>query len=279
MPVFSTPHPILVTLDAQYANARFVASDRTDTRVTVLGHGEDDPGPARIDFLGGELVVRGEQRRRLGWALDWLRGGEPLDLEIALPVGSRVHARVAMGDLRCEGTLGECRLDTRFGTIRVDTAGPLQASTSYGEVHVDRATGDAAVSTRGGEIRVGTVDGVATIRNDYGETRVGEVTGDLRIDGLHGEIRVDRADAGVVARTAYGGIRLGDVARGNVELSTTSGELEIGVRAGSAAWLDLASTTGRVRNSLRVRDGPDGFTDTVEIRARTHDGDIHVRRA
>lgn len=279
MPVFPTPHPILVTLEAQHADARFVASERADTRVTVRGHDEDDPGAARIEFSGGELVVRGARQRRLGWAMDLLRGGEPLDLEIALPAGSRVHAKVAMGGLRCEGPLGECRLDTRFGDIRVDSGGPLQLTTAYGEVHVGHATGDAEVSTRGGGIRVGTVDGAAVIRNDYGETRVGAVTGDLRIDGLHGEIRVDRAEAGVVARTAYGGVRLGDVARGGIELSTTSGELEVGVRAGTAAWLDLVSTAGRVRSSLRPREGPDGFTDTVEIRARTHDGDIHVHRA
>ena len=70
-----------------------------------------------------------------------------------------------------------------------------------------------------------------------------------------------------------------EVVRGTVELTTTSGVLEVGIRAGTAAWLDVSSTSGKVRNSLDARDNPDGFTETVEIHAHTDSGDIVVRRA
>lgn len=277
MPTFETPGPIAVTLDVPHGSVRIVASERGDTRVTVGG--ADSAPKVRIEFAGGRLLVKGPPQRPLGRALDWLRGNEPLDVEIGLPAGSSVHATVSMGDYRCEGPLGECRLLTNYGDIRFDEGGPVQLITRYGEIHVERAVGHAELSTVAGDVRVGGIDGSAAIKNNYGETRVGEVTGELRVEGLYGEVRVDRAHAGVAARTAYGSVRIKEVTRGAIELTTTSGELEIGIRAGTAAWLDVSSTTGRVRNSLDTHDSADGFVDTVEIHARTSGGDILIRRA
>lgn len=280
MPTFETPEPIVVTLDVPHGSVRIVASARSDTRVTVFGEQPSDTASkVRIEFMGGQLLVKGPQRRRFSWALDWLRGSEATDVEIELPAGSQVNAKLSMGDHRCEGPLGECRLFTSYGDIRFGEGGPAQLQTSYGEIDVDHAIGHAELFTSYGDIRVGKIDGSATIKNNYGETRVGEVAGELRIEGLYGEVRVDRAHAGVAARTAYGSVRIKEVMRGVIDLTTTSGELEVGVRAGTAAWLDVSSTSGRVRNSLDSHDGPQGFADTVEIRARCSDGDILIRRA
>lgn len=280
MPTFETPGPILVTLDLPHGSVRVLASDRADTCVTVAGDGDTDGEPtALVEFADGELLVKGPGPRRFGWALDRLRGGPSLDVHIELPAGSRLNGALAMGNFRCEGRLGECTLVTRYGDIRFDEGGPLQLATKYGDVHLDHALGHADLSTGAGDVRARALDGTAAVKNNYGETRVGEVTGDLRVAGLYGEVRVDRAGAGVEARTAYGSVRINDVARGVVDLATTSGELEIGVREGSAAWLDVSTASGRIRTSLDAHDSPDGFADTVEIRARTHDGDIVVRRA
>ncbi len=280
MPTFPTPEPIVATLDVPHGSVRIVASERSDTRVTVLGDGAaGTESKVRIEFVGGELLVKGPRQRPLGRALDWLCGSEAVDVEIELPAGSRVNSKVSMGEYRCEGLLGECRLVTNYGDIRFDEGGPVQLITRYGEIQVDRAVGHAELATVAGDIRVGEIDGSAAIKNNYGETRVGEVTGDLRVEGLYGEVRVDRAHAGVAARTAYGSVRIKEVTRGAIDLATTSGELEIGIQAGTAAWLDVSSTSGKIRNSLDTRTSPDGFADTVEIRARSSDGDILIRRA
>lgn len=278
MPTFDTPGPVLVTLDLPHAGVRIVASERGDTHVSVGGT-DEAAAAVRVALVGGQLLVKGPLPRPLGWALDWLRGGEPLDVEIGLPAGSRVDAQVTSGDYRTEGPLGECRLVTGYGDIRLEEGGPVQLTSRYGEIQVGRATGHAELSTSAGDVRVGEVDGTAGITSSYGEVRVGTVTGDLAVKGLYGEIRVDHAHAGVSARTAYGSVRIEEVVRGSVELTTSSGELQVGVRAGTAAWLDAHSAAGRVRNSLDVHDSADGFVDTVEIRARTSDGDILVRRA
>ena len=45
----------------------------------------------------------------------------------------------------------------------------------------------------------------------------------------------------------------------------------------SAAWLDVRSTAGGVHNALDAADAP-GAAETLEVRARTHLGDIVIAR-
>ncbi len=56
------------------------------------------------------------------------------------------------------------------------------------------------------------------------------------------------------------------------------GSIEVGVPEGTAAFLDVASQHGAVRNRLTATDGPVDDEVTAEIRAETGYGDIVVRR-
>jgi hypothetical protein len=51
------------------------------------------------------------------------------------------------------------------------------------------------------------------------------------------------------------------------------------VRPATAAWLDVASASGRVRNLLDAADSPGETERAVHIRARTAHGNVVVRRA
>lgn len=72
---------------------------------------------------------------------------------------------------------------------------------------------------------------------------------------------------------------MGDVARGTVQLETSYGAIDIGIREGTAAWLDAGSGNGQVRNTLTASDSPEKSEETVEVRARTKFGNIDIRRA
>jgi DUF4097 and DUF4098 domain-containing protein YvlB len=137
----------------------------------------------------------------------------------------------------------------------------------------------ARVTTSSGKVRLGEVDGTTEIKNSSGECWIGESTGDIRVNTATGDITVDRALASVTARTAHGSIRIGEVVRGSIGLQTSYGGIEVGVRRGTAAWLDLSSRNGRVQNALDATDGPAQNDDTVEVRANTSYGDIMIRRA
>jgi hypothetical protein len=89
---------------------------------------------------------------------------------------------------------------------------------------------------------------------------------------------VDQARAGVVAKSAHGNIRLGEVVSGSVVLETRVGDVEVGIREGTAAWLDVNTSVGNVHNALDAAEAPEPSAPTVEVRARTSFGDVLIRR-
>jgi DUF4097 and DUF4098 domain-containing protein YvlB len=144
---------------------------------------------------------------------------------------------------------------------------------------VARAVGHADVTSSSGKIWIGAIDGTALVKTSNGDITLGAVTGDVRLNTANGDITVERALAAVAAKTAYGNVRIGEVVCGSVELETAFGEVELGVREGTAAWLDVSSQSGSVRSDLDAADEPGPSDETVEVRARTAYGDIVIRRA
>jgi DUF4097 and DUF4098 domain-containing protein YvlB len=181
--------------------------------------------------------------------------------------------------IRGTGRLGDCRVKTSTGEIQLDETGTLDLSTGAGAVTVDRVTGHAEVGTGSGRVRLNELDGTAVVKNSNGDSWIGEVTGDLRANSSNGGIVVDRAHAGVTARTANGDVRVGEVTRGLAVLKTGFGEIEIGIRPGTAARLDVSTSFGRVHNHLDAAERPEPSDETVDVRAHSGYGDIVIGRS
>jgi hypothetical protein len=281
MPVFATPEPISATIELSVGELRLVAGDRADTVVEVRPSDESDESDVqaaqqtRVEYANGTLTVRGPKSR----PFDFSRKTRSIVVQVELPAGSAVQGEVAVGDVLGTGTLGDCRFKSSVGHVRLDRTGQLRVTTT-GHVTVDATAGDAEVSTGSGRVHLGEVGGAAVVKNANGIIDVGSVAGQLRARTANGDISVERAAAGVDAKTSNGTIRVGEVARDSVTLDTAAGDLEIGVAAGTAAWLDLKTGHGRVRNALETTgQGPSKSEETVEVRARTSFGDITVRRS
>jgi DUF4097 and DUF4098 domain-containing protein YvlB len=281
MPTFDTPRPIFARLALGFvvANVRVTASEHADTEVDVRPLDDTSKADLRVaeqtkvDYTDGRLEVRAPMRASV------MRQTGVIDVTVALPEGSDLRVEAGMGEIICEGVLGDCRLKTGYGDVRLDQARTASVRSAGGDITVGEVDGCTEISAGNGAVDVGRIGGSATVKNSNGATRIGEVTGDLTLNGANGAIAVDRAHAGVTAKTANGSIRIGEVARGTVGLQTAAGSVEIGVRPGTAAWLDLDTTAGRVRNELTEATGPDEADETVEVRARTHVGDIVVHYA
>jgi hypothetical protein len=99
------------------------------------------------------------------------------------------------------------------------------------------------------------------------------------VNAANGRISVDQANAAVSAKTAFGDVRLGEVARGAVLAQSGFGKVEVGVRHGIAAWLDLDTRFGNVVSDLEAAEPPAPGDEAVEVRARTSYGDVVIRRA
>ncbi|MEV0320667.1 DUF4097 family beta strand repeat-containing protein [Streptomyces sp. NPDC050658] len=279
MTSFSTPTPITAIVTIESGALRITAGDVTETvvdvRPTSAAREEDVRAAERtqVEFADGELRVKGPKQRSP------FAKNASVDVEIRLPAGSRLDASAAMANLSATGPLGACAYKTSCGDIQVADASSARLSTGYGEVAVDRVEGAAEITTGSGDVRVGEIGGAATIANSNGSTKLGEVRGELRVKSSNGAIAVGLAGADVDARTANGSIRLAEVVRGTVTMESAAGELEVGVREGTAAWLDVRSRAGALRQSLGSTAGPDSTDETVQVRGRTGLGDIVIRRA
>jgi DUF4097 and DUF4098 domain-containing protein YvlB len=264
MPTFDTPEPISVTVEFGVGDLRIVASDRTDTMVEVR------------PSAGARLLIKAPK----SWRQYTFRGGgESVDVQVELPAGSQLRGETGVAALRCRGRLGECRFKTGVGDIQLERAGAVQLRTGVGDITVERAGGDTELTTGSGSVRVDGIDGAAVVKNSNGDTWIGRVTGDLRVNAANGRISVDQAGATVAAKSANGDVRLGEVAHGAVLAETAMGKVEIGIRDGVAAWLDLHTRFGNVRNDLDATARPEPGEDAVEVRARTAFGDITIRRS
>ncbi|MFD8071069.1 DUF4097 domain-containing protein [Streptomyces sp. NPDC059718] len=278
MPSFDTPEPISVTAHVGAGSIRFTAGDRPDTVVEVLPR---DPkrdkdvraaGQTEVSYANGALTVRTKERYLIG-------PSGAVDVTVELPTGSRVNVTGSWTQVLGEGRLGEVRVKTSSNDVRFDTTGPLQLTASHGSITVDRIEGTAEITTSSGSLRVGTLDGPAVLKNSHGTTTVGAALGELRVRGAHGNVDVERAESSVTATVAHGNLRVAEVARGTVQLETSYGAIEVGVREGTAAWLDVSSERGQVRNTLTASGTPEATEDTVEVHARTRWGNIDIRRA
>ncbi|MEE1943297.1 DUF4097 family beta strand repeat-containing protein [Streptomyces sp. TRM 70361] len=278
MPSFDTPEPISVTAYVYAGSIRFTAGDRLDTVVEVRPFDPQKDLDVRaadqteVACANGVLTVTTPKANLLG------RGGA-VDVTVEVPTGSDVDVTGAGANVIGEGRLGEVRVKTSSGDVRLDTTGPLRLKVPHASSTVDRVEGMAEITSSTGNVRVGLVDGPAVLKNSHGTTTVGAVTGELRVSGAHGGIDIARAEASVVGTTTHGPLRVAEVARGDVRLETSNGSIEVGVREGTAAWLDVSSNRGQVRNTLAASEAPERTEDTVRIRARTNWGNIDVLRA
>ena len=139
MPDFQTrtPGPISVTLELGTGDVRIAASDRTGTVVEVRPSNEADESDGkaakqvRVDYAGGMLRVTGPKPG----AFDFSRKTRSVDVSIELPSDSQVSLDTLVGDVRCAGRLGECRLKTSAGSFWLEQTGPLRLNTGHGHVH------------------------------------------------------------------------------------------------------------------------------------------------
>jgi hypothetical protein len=280
MPTFDTPGPITATIDVVVGAVRISAGNAgaavVDVRPSDASNEEDVKAAeqTRAEYANEQLLVRSPKLR------SWLprsRGGS-VDVTVQLPAGSEVRGAGQLTDFDCDGSLGDCRIKTGIGQINVDQAEALSVKSGIGDISVDRATGHAEVTTGSGDVRVRELAASAAIKNSNGDTWVGAAGGDLRIKAANGNIAVDLAKATVGARSANGDVRLGEAVRDSVVLETHLGDVEVGIRDGTAAWLDVRAAAGKVLNALQSADAPERSAESVQVRARTSAGNVVIRR-
>ncbi len=262
MTTFHTPEPITAVVQVVAGAVRLTATDRDDTVVDVRPR---DPERAsdvraaeqtRVDYHNGTLVVTAGRK-----VLSLGRGGA-VRVDIALPTGSRLDLSSASADVDADGVYSDCRFASASGSVRVATV--------TGNLKADTASGDIAAGDVAGNARIATASGDAAIDRIEGDVKFQAASGNLTIGTLRGHVKHQAASGSVTVAAAV---------TGALHAQTGSGEVEVGVPAGTAARLELKTHSGTVDNGLQSSDGPAVGDETFVVHARTGSGDISIRRA
>jgi Putative adhesin len=281
MPTYNTPAPIDLAINIQVGRIEVVASDRTDTVVTVSPSSTkaiDHRGveQTKVTFEGERLSIIGPKPR-----ISWIGSGpyESVEIKVELPTGSRLTAEIAVGAVKTIGRFGATRIKGATGAVDIEATGDLWLRAAHGGVTIGTVDGGLDVTAAYGSIRVGTVTGDALLKASYGGITIGEAGGEVEAKLSYGDLAIGKALGSVTAKTAFGEIQLDEVSSGSIQADSGFGQITVGVRPGVPAWLDVSSKDGRVRNQLEGDAAPETSEQTVTVRARTQGGDITIQRA
>jgi hypothetical protein len=284
MPTFETSQPIVLSIEMSQGAVHVIAGDRTDTVVAVNPSDRDRPEDVEaarktvVDLANGILSIRTPKHRGIAAPLlGWKRSGS-VEVTVELPERSCLRAEAGFADFRCDGRLDDVEVKTGAGDVRLDRTGALRVRSGAGHVAVEEAS-DRAEIVAAGDMAIGIVAGDADVKNLNGKTWIGRVGGDVNVRSANGDVTIEDAGSDVTVKTANGNIRLGQLARGSVTIETAFGGLEIGVKDGTAAWIDATTKFGRVHNNLTPADAPEPSAETVQVRARTSFGDVLIARS
>ena len=275
MPTFATPGPIAATVEVAGAQVRVTASDRTDTVVRVEPINEASRSDVKIanktkvEFAGGQLSVK--------TTAPGDKSGS-VTITIDLPADSSLAAYLAHSTVQVDGPVGRCELHLASGQVQLDRIDALQASIASGEVAIGHIAGRANIDGGAFVMRIGEVNGTVGLSSSGGRAWIGHALADLDLSSGSGDFDIDRADGGVTATTASGVIRIGRLTHGQAKLMSGSGDIEVGISEDTAAYIDVNSERGAVRNSVASPENADASDTQVTVHARTRHGDIIVQR-
>jgi hypothetical protein len=260
---FDCPAPVTLSLRVAGGAAEIIAEDRRDAAVEVIPFDASDASRdaaagTRVELRDGTLLV--ESPEWTGWLF---RRGPRVRVNVRLPHDGVLAVKVSSAEVRATG--------------RYRAASLISAS---GHLCVEHITGDASAHAASGDVRVGRVDGSLKVNSASGDILVGYVGGEVSAKSASGDIVVNDAGGSLRATTASGDVRVDTASTGTVRVNSISGDVTIGVAAGTGVWLDLTSVSGDTRTDLAMPTGHgDQSAATLSLQVRTASGDIDVHRA
>ena len=238
---FPAPHPVRLEIRVAAGDIHIETVDGDEATVTLDGS-ERVVEAMRVELLGDRLVIEQRKRSVLGWLshLDALRVG------VRVPPASAVRIATASADARLAG--------------------------KFGELETKSVSGDVVVT--------GEVEGDAQAKTVSGDVRLPNVARDLVVQSVSGDIAADSVAGSATVKTVSGDLRVGSLREGRVNLQSVSGDVELGVAAGTSIDIDAASASGDLISEVPLSDvRDDAGGPTVVIRGHTVSGDLRVLRA
>jgi hypothetical protein len=265
---FEVAGPVEIDVRLQSGDVEIDASLDGRVEVELIGH--DDESAALVEEARVELrdhatpkVVIELPQRRPGFGFGFIFGRQGVNCRVRCPEHSAVTAQTKSADVVARGVLGNVNIATASGDIELETVdGGVVVKSASGDVTVREVAGGLNAQTASGDISIDIARGAVNIATASGDVEIGDAFESVTVNTVSGD-QHHRA-----------------VVRGNVGAHSVSGDIEIGVRRGSRAWLDCNTVSGDTSSELELSpEVPEGDGPLVEIRAKTVSGDIRITRA
>ena len=258
---FDRSTPVTVVLRAHGGAVEIVAEGRLTTEVDVQpmsSGGAEAAQNTRVVLEDDTLLVQVPGAEAWSW-----RRSPKLRITVRVPTGSSVAGKTASADVRARGVFGDVRLDV-----------------ASADIELAEATGDVALEAASGDLTVGRVGGSLRAKSSSGDLRIGDVTNDVNAESASGNIRTGTVGGSARVHTASGDVEIGSLRQGKGDVRSASGDITVGVAAGSAVWMDVNTSSGKSITDLTARgDVPPTETPAeLELRIRTASGDIRIHR-
>jgi DUF4097 and DUF4098 domain-containing protein YvlB len=194
--------------------------------------GSVDRGELRFDAHSGSVRMQVEPDSR--------RGGSA-DLDITVPIGTRVQIDGFSAPYTVKGVKGEVKLETMSGNVEVsDAVGGTQIETVSGWIKADNIDGD---------LRAESVSGRLDISNVNGDIDAESVSGHAWITGA--KARSVKAET-VSSSVSYSGTI---DPSGNYSFKSNSGRITLAVPPDIGATVSLETFNGNVDSDFPVTMG------------------------
>lgn len=246
---FDTPEPVDLRVNVPAGEIAVQTVDGDETVVTVEGSPKLVE-QTTVEQRGGTIVVEFHGKHAgISIAIGNLSfGGGHLEVRATVPHSSRARLNSASADVTLDGRLASLEIKSVSGDIRA-------TAEVEGDVTVKTVSGDLRLATIGGNLRVQSVSGDATVRSVGGSLDAKSVSGDVRVESVR---------------------------EGHATATSISGDIEIGIAAGSNVDVDANSVSGDLSSEVPLASEPGaagGDSPTVVLRGKTVSGDFRVFRA
>jgi len=261
-----------VELELRLASGEIEIDPSLDGRVEISLEAHDDESQRLIDEARVELQDHSERQRVIvdvpnrrggGFGFGLVFGRSGITCRVRCPEASLVSVKSKSADVLARGTIGG-----------------LSIQTASGDVEVDRVLDGLSVKSASGDVEAREIGGTTSIQTASGDIQIDAARGRVTIATASGDLRIGEAYDDVSANTVSGDQDHGAVMTGQVAAHSVSGDVRIGVRRGSRAYLDCNTVSGDTSSDLEpTPDAATGDGPLVEIRAKTVSGDIKITRA
>lgn len=274
---FDTPDPIELHVENGRGRIDVTAADTTETTVHITGD--------RADSFEVRDLADGKEPRRIAilaprHEIGFFSRGHKVDIVVVMPADSGLVVKSGSADVTTHGRLGATRAECGSGDLHLELVdGTAQLQTGSGDVVVEHLTGDAQVKSGSGDVQVRRADSSLVVSTGSGDVRIGAARSTVAIKTGSGDAQVLSLSDDLVCTTGSGDLVVESADAGRITARAASGDVRIGVRAGTPVWTDIRTVSGRIHSDLPPTGEPTEGQSFLEVSATTASGDVILHQS